>query len=98
MAVDRKSRSQLIINLPNEYLEDIRNAPKDNSSIKKGRAAPLHRTFISRGDIAHGPTIYAYDSSVMSVLAGDLHKQANFGCRSHALFTIIDHYNLIVKQ
>ena len=33
MAVDRKSRRQLIIKLPNEYLEDIRNAPKDNSSM-----------------------------------------------------------------
>ena len=98
MAVDRKSRRQLIIKLPNEYLEDIRNAQKANSSIKKGRAAPLHRTLLSRGDIAHGPTFYAQDSSVMSVLAGDLDKQANFRCRSHAIITIIDHYNLIVMQ
>ena len=59
MAVDRKSRRQLIIYQPSEYLEDIGNAPKDNSSIKNGRAAPLHRTFLSRGDIAHGPIIYA---------------------------------------
>ena len=59
MAVDGKYRRQLIIKLPNEYLEDIRNAQKDNSSIKMGRAAPLHRTLLSRGDIAHGPTFYA---------------------------------------
>ena len=48
MAVDRKYRRQLIIKLPNEYLEDITNAQKDNNSIKKGRAAPLHRTLLSR--------------------------------------------------
>ena len=59
MAVDRKCRRQLIIKLPNEYLEDITIAQKDNSSIRKGRAAPLHRTLLSRGDIAHGPTFYA---------------------------------------
>ena len=59
MAVDRKYRRQLIIKLPSEYLEDITNAQKDNSSIKKGGAAPLHRTLLSRGDIAHGPTFYA---------------------------------------
>ena len=44
MAVDRKYRRQLIIKLPSEYLEDIRNAQKDNSSIKKGRAAPSSTT------------------------------------------------------
>ena len=59
MAVDRKYSRQLIIKLPNEYLEDIRNSQKDKSSIQKGRAAPLHRTLLSRGDIAHGPTFYA---------------------------------------
>ena len=44
MDMDRKSRRQLIIKLPNEYLEDIRNAPMDNSSMKKGRAAPSSTT------------------------------------------------------